>query len=290
MVIHLDPLFTPFPDLEVLPYQYFIFPGGEPHIKIDAGKQRRPDLLITCRIRSFRELGKLMLCVDACNRLGFKRISLFLPYFPGARQDRINVAGEALTLKIYADVINGLNFERVYLFDPHSAQTQIFLNNCCILNNHLYINKVLKTLPLNTLLVSPDAGAHRKLNELKESIRNIEIIKCTKQRNVETGKLSGFNVEANDLGQRPCLIVDDICDGGGTFLGIAKKLKEKNAGTLYLAVSHGIFSKGIDELLKFYTKIYTTDSFYSIITDEGLQQMELEDCIEKSIFNLITLN
>jgi len=72
--------------------------------------------------------------------------------------------------------------------------------------------------------------------------------------------------------------VDDICDGGGTFIGLAKALKQKNAGNLYLAVSHGIFSKGFNELNKHFTKIFTTDSFKTI-NESNVEQLKLEQII-----------
>jgi ribose-phosphate pyrophosphokinase len=71
------------------------------------------------------------------------------------------------------------------------------------------------------------------------------------------------------------LIVDDICDGGGTFIGLAAELKNKNAGKLYLAVSHGIFSKGFDSL-KCFDKIFTTNSFKDF-DNEVITQINLQD-------------
>jgi ribose-phosphate pyrophosphokinase len=90
------------------------------------------------------------------------------------------------------------------------------------------------------------------------------VVECSKSRDVKTGKLTGFKVYAEDLEGKDCLIVDDICDGGGTFIGLAGELKKKNAGNLYLAVTHGIFSKGFEELEKCFDKIFTTDSFKEI--------------------------
>jgi len=75
------------------------------------------------------------------------------------------------------------------------------------------------------------------------------------------------------------LIVDDICDGGGTFLGLGEELKKKNAGPLFLAISHGIFSKGFDELVKVYEQIFTTDSFRTI-DDERINQIKLNQLIK----------
>jgi ribose-phosphate pyrophosphokinase len=72
--------------------------------------------------------------------------------------------------------------------------------------------------------------------------------------------------------------VDDICDGGGTFIGLVDALKKKNAGDLYLAVSHGIFSKGFDELTGSFKTIFTTDSFRDIEGVKGVTQIKLNQC------------
>ena len=104
------------------------------------------------------------------------------------------------------------------------------------------------------------------------------MIECSKSRDVKTGKLKGFKVYADDLQGKDCLIVDDICDGGGTFMGLAEELKNKNAGNLYLAVSHGIFSKGFDHLAEHFTKIFTTDSFQNI-NNENVTQINLRKVI-----------
>ena len=99
------------------------------------------------------------------------------------------------------------------------------------------------------------------------------MIECSKNRDVKTGKLTGFSVYTDDLNGKDCLIVDDICDGGGTFIGLAEKLKNKNSGKLYLAVSHGIFSNGFTNLDCF-ERIFTTDSINNMANDR-LTQIQL---------------
>lgn len=138
------------------------------------------------------------------------------------------------------------------------------MNNCKVIDNHTFIEQIIQQLSDDLLLISPDGGALKKIYKVAAYLQNYEVIECSKSRNVKTGQLTGFKVYADDLQGKDCLIVDDICDGGGTFLGLAKELKAKNAGNLYLAVSHGIFSKGFDELEKYFTKIFTTDSFKTI--------------------------
>ena len=72
--------------------------------------------------------------------------------------------------------------------------------------------------------------------------------------------------------------MDDICDGGGTFLGLADELRKRNAGPLHLAISHGIFSKGTEVLRQKFDRLFTTDSIRS--TDEiGVERILLGDLI-----------
>ncbi len=272
--------FNPFKSNKVDTFEFesFIFNGGEPHIKLKDLHSSFYPLTITCRIKSFNDLGLLLVAVDAIKRVGFtNEIHLFMPYAPGARQDRVMVNGESLTSKVYADIINSLNLASVSIFDPHSDVISALIDNCKVIDNHEFVENCLDfSEPCEFNIVSPDAGANKKVTSLckylshyhKEDIFNI--IKCDKTRDVSTGKLTGFEVYPNSGldGIAPVYIVDDICDGGGTFIGLAKELKKKGAGDLYLIVSHGIFSKGFKELRKYFKGIYTTDSWRSNISME----------------------
>jgi len=93
---------------------------------------------------------------------------------------------------------------------------------------------------------------------------------CEKKRNLETGSLSGF-VVPQDLGGRPTLIIDDICDGGGTFMGIAQ---EVYALPLGLYVTHGIFSRGFDKLKECFTRIYASDSMGLTFYGDDVQTLD----------------
>ncbi|MFK7980161.1 MAG: ribose-phosphate diphosphokinase [Saprospiraceae bacterium] len=280
--LHLDTDFTPFG--KTIAFEAFTFNGGEPHIKIkevfhhlnnNLLSDKKPDeILITTRIRSFNDLGFLLVATDALRRMGIQKISLFLPYFPAARQDRVMVKGEALTVKIYADIINNTQYEAVFILDPHSEVTPALLHRVKVFDNHQLVKQaVLKET--DYLLISPDGGALKKVYKLAKDLNGQPVIECSKMRDVKTGQLSGFKVFSDDLKGKTCVIVDDICDGGGTFLGLAKELKAKNAGKLILVVTHGIFSKGLDNLATVFDKIYCTDSFSSI-AHESLTQLKID--------------
>lgn len=275
-------------------YKYFVFTGGEPHIKLDTTTITENHVIITIRISMFNDIGKLMVAVNALqNELGSGvEIDLFLAYFPGARQDRLMIPGEPLTIKIYSELINNLNFNKVYILDPHSEVTPALINNCEVIDNTNLVRcsiTYVGATPYN--IVSPDAGANKKIKDLVKKLSNTDdftlddrVIKCDKSRDVKTGLLSGFEVYADNLGGRTTFIVDDICDGGGTFIGLAEELKKKNVGDLYLIVSHGIFSQGFKKLRQHFKGIFTTDS---IVNNYAWDIPEIEKGSE--IVNIIKL-
>lgn len=267
MFLNLDPQFVPF-EGDAIHFETFVFSGGEPHIKIDPNFDTSEPVMITHRINSFQDMGILLLAVDALKRMFVRTIDLYIPYFPAARQDRVMILGEPLSVKVNAQLINGLDLNKVFVFDPHSEVTQALLNQVEVINNHNFVKKVIQHIDQDVVLIAPDGGALKKIYKLVEALGGIPVIECSKVRDVATGKLKSFSVYADSLAGKTCLLVDDICDGGGTFIGLAAALKEKQAGDLYIAVSHGIFSKGFDTLKENFKCIYTTNSIKNWSEDQ----------------------
>ncbi len=268
LYLHLDSSFTPYGN--TIAFESFVFNGGEPHIKI-LESNLEEKITITHRINSFNDLGLLLVATDALRRMDVKDITVLIPYFPAARQDRVMVSGESLSVKVYADIINAQNYNQVMVFDPHSEVTSALLNNVKVIENYGYVKKCLDQINEEVVLISPDGGALKKIYKVSAYLGGIEVVECSKKRDVKTGKLSGFRVYEEDLKEKHCVIVDDICDGGGTFLGLAAALKEKNAEKLSLVVSHGIFSKGFEELNKSFDAVFTTNSFRDIEKENVVQ-------------------
>jgi len=268
--INLDGMFVPVskPEIE---FETFKFPGGELHIKLNnnIAYHNVEHVLITHRIKNMDDVMLIMLAQDALKQKGVERFSLVIPYVPYARQDRICNEGESFSLKVFANLINSLNFYGVLILDPHSGVAPALINNSVIMNMDMFIMNTLLEIttgkPIH--IVSPDSGSNKKIHYLATKMNSAlfsGIISCDKERDLKTGKLTGFKVFADDLLKQDCLIIDDICDGGGTFVGLAEELKKKNAGDIFLYVSHGIFSKGFEDLQKNIKKIYTTNSVQDI--------------------------
>lgn len=268
--LNLDNNFKPtiYPEIK---YTKFKFSGGEVHIKTKY--ENIPDtVIITHRLNTSNNIMELFLAKDAIQRLGVKNIEVIIPYVPYARQDRPCEIGEAFSLKVFANLLNSMNFDAVYILDPHSDVAPALIENSVPISNHKFIEEIMKDLPADIVLISPDAGSSKKLHKLMK-FGFSDFIQCDKIRDTKTGKITGFSVGNDDIYKRNCLIIDDICDGGATFVGLAKELKRYGAGDLYLAVTHGIFSKGIIELSKYFKSIFTTDS---IITYDSESIFEIE--------------
>jgi ribose-phosphate pyrophosphokinase len=148
------------------------------------------------------------------------------------------------------------------------------IDNVKVVNNHSFIKDVIDEIDERVVLISPDAGSNKKIYDLSKSLGCLPVVRCDKLRDVSNGKIIDSVIYAENLEGKPCLIVDDICSYGGTFCGLASKLKEHGAGKVYLAVSHyegvasiqKLQSCGIDGVFTtdskaWFDKDYTSDKF-----------------------------
>ncbi|KAG1390037.1 hypothetical protein G6F58_013116 [Rhizopus delemar] len=96
-------------------------------------------------------------------------------------------------------------------------------------------------------LMAPDAGARKRVQALAKKLGVADVRFAEKVRDPQTGRITEPRVP-DDIPAQPVLVVDDICDGGRTFLELAAALRDKTRQPLYLYVTHGLFSKGLGEL------------------------------------------
>lgn len=265
-VHYLDPLGGHFQEI---PLRRLKFPGGEEHLAI----LHRPDVPIattTSRVRitahldSSAEVMALLLLTDALRRtLPRPEIHLNLPYVPYARQDRVANHGEPLSIKVFCDLINAQGYASVYITDPHSDVTGALLDRVLINPSLHEVTTVIdRTAP--AALVCPDAGARKKLHAVSRRFPDLPVIFADKLRDTRTGFITGTTVAMpttpiSASPDAPLLVIDDICDGGRTFIELAKALRAQGCpNPLHLYVTHGIFSQGLAPLLEHYAVIHTT--------------------------------
>lgn len=262
----------------------FNFPGGEIGVQI-AEDRVHEKVMLTTQVKSANDIMELFMVADAVKRLGkaqngtTPRLSVCLPYMPYGRQDRVVEAGEAFSLAVFAKMLKDAGFETVITYDPHSEVQQALFEGIDFhaVSNVAFIRHVLEIVP-DVRMVTPDAGAAKKIHTLvKELGVTKQPVQALKYR-VSGGNIASVKISETDLEGRDLLIVDDVCDGGATFIALVAELKKANAGRVYLAVSHGIFSKGLDVLRDASIEhVFTTDSFASHETDDFLTEIKLCD-------------
>lgn len=237
-----------------VPFRRVQFPCGEPHFILDVQLEEGAYLSggnvnIEWEFQSAAELVDLLLIADAAKRADFKLQRLSIPYVPFGRQDRLNQRGEPLSIKVFADLVNDLGAREVLIVDPHSDVTAALIDRCTVIPQwEVFLPRLEERK--DYWLVSPDAGALKKIHKLAPMVDCLGVIECSKKRD-SLGQIVGTKVnwdyrsaaDAEDF-----IIVDDICDGGATFTAIAKILKDGGARKVSLMVTHGFFTKGIEAL------------------------------------------
>ena len=235
-------------------YKRINFPCGEMHIRVE--EVNAEPLSILFEFDKNEDIIELLLVCDALKRMGQSLAELTMPYIPFARQDRVGVEGECFSLRVFADVLNGLRLKRIVVTDPHSDVATALIDNCVVIKQADIFVETL-TNKADYWLISPDAGALKKTYALAAKVKTLGVVECGKHRNMVDGQITGVIVHAEDLKGKDCYIVDDICDGGRTFIEIAKCLKLKNCGKIVLLVTHGFFTKGLNVFDGLIDEIYT---------------------------------
>ena len=248
-----------------------IFPDGAVWLKVT---DALPSFAHQMRIRAaaMRDMNDFMLLaqlVDAVRHQTDVRVShLELPWLPWARQDRHMVAGDSFALKVFARQLNTLQFDKVKVLDLHSDAAAAAIDNFITLPQEVCLLQsatLQRQFQQNALmLVAPDAGALKKIDAVARAAGTAEYAILSKKRDVASGNLTGFALVAGDVKDRDVLIVDDLCDAGGTFIGSAQVLRDAGARSVSLYVTHGIFSKGVEHLFaNGIDAVYTTTSLAS---------------------------
>lgn len=234
----------------VVPVDHFTFKGGEEQVKIDMAHTPKGGIGfvdITAKIKNSTDVMALAMLVDACSRLeglhNHAEFILHLPYIPYARQDRVMNPGEALSIKVFANIVNSLGFDKVIVDDPHSDVSAALLDNVQIRGQEILVAEFHDQLAgKDVTIVAPDAGARKKAQKVADRMR-LPLVEAGKVRDLKTNEITGTAI-FGDVKDRECVIVDDICDGGRTFIALAQALKENGAKRVILYVTHGIFSFG----------------------------------------------
>lgn len=238
-----------------VPVKHFTFSGGEEQVVIDPSFTPKGGIGyvdIYAKLKSSSDIMALVMLTDACRRLKglhpYCIFTLHMPYIPYARQDRVMNNGESLAIKAFTGVINSLQYHKVIVDDPHSDVSSALLNNVEVRTQDEIFSEYVSKNPIysvnkgRAVVIAPDAGARKKAQKVAERY-HLQLVEAGKVRDTKTGAITGTEIYG-DVKDQTCVMVDDLCDGGFTFIKLAEALTNAGAYKTHLFVTHGIFSKG----------------------------------------------
>lgn len=237
----------------------FKFPGGETHLNVPEDYSDKPYYAMV-KGANMDDYMALAMWADfhRASVYTHDKLTALIPYLPAARADR----GLPWGARVYSRIINEMGLNQVIVFDPHSEVMPNMINNVKVINSSHTVKNAIQGYHGDLSndyvgVIAPDKGAYERAKETAQ-VMHLPLFQAEKHRDFHTGKLSGFSCEPlPDKGR--LLVVDDICDGGGTFMGLAEATGVHRS-RLSLFVSHGIFSGRVDNLWQYYSKVYTTNS------------------------------
>lgn len=223
------------------------------------------------------ELGQLMsIPMD----IDFDTVfTLNIPYLPYGRADRrFSVNGNS-GLQNFIYKLSDLNIDRIYTVDPHNEKA--LRVSCSVFMEYEYITQlqafreVVKREHLTPqdewdIIIAPDKGARGKAQTIAEYY-GLPLVCCTKERDVATGKLSNPVING-DVSGKKILIVDDLMDGGYTYIQLAEELYKNGAKQIDLYVTHLIASKGLNVLTGVVDRVYTYHTCCGYVTMTDVQK------------------
>ena len=238
-------------------YSISRFPDGEVQITLE-DFSHKDRLTVMCRITSPEELFILTQVMDILDRHGML-YEVEIYYLMTMRMDRVMDFNRPFSLEIISKMLKLFNVQKIYILEPHS--------NRILWDTHLFrelflpeISQARREFFDTYQIVFPDSGARSRYNNFDGIY---PAVFCSKVRDSSTGKLSGFEVEnPQDIKGDNLLIFDDLCDGGGTFCGIASEIKKiKPDAKLSIYVTHMVNPRGIENLSKNFDHVWFTNSY-----------------------------
>ena len=240
---------------------------------------------------------QLLLVVNAIKNHSFYQshknicaIDLYIPMLPYSRQDRWMGDGTSVSNKVFIDLLNSLKLNNIFTNDIHSDSSRVLFDSGVLCENtqsQCFLDMISKTPTLSKIFnsnekivfISPDSGAYKKVFDVATIISNtykmdVELVTAQKYRDLETGQINSTVIDLSHLSQYMdtqikddakyqfhLFIIDDLCDGGKTFIELSKAIDNNldNAKCKYtknLFITHGLFTKGREVVEQHFDNVY----------------------------------
>ncbi len=231
-------------EFELTPCKITSFADGETYVQIGETIRGADCYVIqpTCKPVNDNYM-ELFIMLDALKRASAERITVVMPYYGYARQDRKAAGHEAITAKLVATLLEAAGAKKVVALDLHAEQIEGFFTNATI--DHLRANTVhldhVRSLNLdNLVVVAPDVGGAKRARAFAKKLNDSPIAIIDKRRTAHN-EMESLDV-VGDIKGKTCLMVDDIIDTANTLIKGAQLLKDKGAERILACCTHPVLS------------------------------------------------
>src|SRR5437764_13514220 len=240
--------------IEPTPMDAYDFADGQIFVRYRESVRGSDAFVVQSMTRPINEwLVESLLMVDALKRGSAKRITVVLPYYPYARQDKKHRGREPISARLVADLFKTAGANRILTVDLHTAQIQGFFDGPV---DHLFAMDILASYveqrfagrPMT--VVAPDSGRVRVAERWTDRLGGCPLAFIHKTRNPLKPNQVVANRVVGEVEGRVCLIVDDMIGTGGTIAKAADILFDSGAAEVIVAATHAVLSDPATERLK----------------------------------------
>lgn len=241
-------------DLHLVPTTAYEFANSEIYVRFEDSVRGSDAFVVQSHTAPINEwIMEHLIMVDALKRASAKRITVVLPFYGYARQDKKHRGREPISARLMADLFKAAGADRLICVDLHTAQIQGFFDGPV---DHLQAMPILSDYVVDNYgdehlaVVSPDAGRIKVAEQWSKKLGGAPLAFIHKTRDITRPNSSVANRVVGDVEGRTCILVDDMIDSGGTICQAADALMQAGAGSVVIAATHAIFSDPAVERLR----------------------------------------
>ncbi len=233
-------------DTELVPTLAYEFANSEVFVRFEESVRGCDAFVIQSHAAPINKwIMEHLIMVDALKRASAKRITVVLPFYGYARQDKKHRGREPISARLMADLFKTAGADRLMAIDLHTAQIQGFFDGPV---DHLMAMPILSDYVKekygheDLAVVSPDAGRIKVAEQWSSRLGGVPLAFIHKTRDTTAPNKSVANRVVGEVSGRTCVLVDDMIDSGGTIAQAADALMAEGASSVIIAATHAIFS------------------------------------------------
>ncbi|MDX6327398.1 MAG: ribose-phosphate pyrophosphokinae [Nocardioidaceae bacterium] len=240
--------------ISLIPTSAYDFANSEIYVRFEESVRGSDAFVIQSHTAPVNEwIMEHLIMVDALKRASAKRITVVMPFYGYARQDKKHRGREPISARLIADLFATAGADRLIAVDLHTAQIQGFFDGPV---DHLMALPILadyvreKYGEQDLAIVSPDAGRIKVAEQWSARLGGAPLAFIHKTRDIDRPNESVANRVVGEVQGRICILVDDMIDTGGTVVKAAEALMNQGAGGVVIAATHAILSDPAVDRLK----------------------------------------